>query len=114
MVYNRIPSDMILIRIPNKNTYVPKDAIPPKPGEVFIVKVQTNELNNHPFQQLGVYDASRTIDMEIVSPEMYYAILEFGVLGNNQKTSKKLYLYAKLEGEKLRLFRSRIAPVQQW
>ena len=56
----------------------------PKPKcdgkEKFIVKIQTQDLNSHPLQTMGVYDKSLTLDCTIQSPEIFSLIMECGVL----------------------------------
>ena len=83
----------------------------------FIVKIQTQTLNSHPLQLLGVYDQSLTVDCIIQSPEIFNVIMECGVLGAlNKFTSKKAFFWAMFaeRGEKLTIFLYRLAPYQAW
>ena len=83
----------------------------------FIIKIQTQHLNNHPLQMMGVYDKSLTIDCFIQSPDIFSVIMECGVLGElNKFTSKKAFFWAIFaeKGEKLTIFLDRLAPYQEW
>ena len=93
----------------------------PKPKcdgtEKFIVKIQTQNLNSHPLQTMGVYDKSLTLDCRIQSPEIFSVIMECGVLGKLHKfTSKKVFCWATFSKreEKLTVFLDHLAPYQEW
>ena len=93
----------------------------PKPKcdgkEKFIVKIQTQDLNSHPLQTMGVYDKSLTLDCTIQSPEIFSLIMECGVLGKLYKfTSKKVFCWATFakREEKLTVFLDHLAPYQEW
>ena len=93
----------------------------PKPKcdgmEKFIVKIQTQNLNSHPLQTMGVYDKSLTLDCSIQSPEIFSVIMECGVLGKLHKfTSKKVFCWATFSKreEKLTVFLDHLAPYQEW
>ncbi len=74
----------------------PKNALPPRVGVKFIVKVQTNEMDADPGSTLSLYDATRTLDVMFVDSTIFYLVLNYGRLGLNQFTSKKLYIWAVL------------------
>ena len=83
----------------------------------FIVKIQTQDLNNHPLQMLGVYDKSLAVDCFIQSPDVFTVIKECGVLGALQKsTSKKAFFWAMFAagGQNLTIFLDHLAPYQEW
>ena len=93
----------------------------PKPKcdgtEKFIVKIQTQNLNSHPLQTMGVYDKSLTLDCSIQSPEVFSVIMECGVLGKLHKfTSKKVFCWATFakREERLTVFLDHLAPYQEW
>ena len=89
----------------------------PKRNKRFIVKIQTQPLNNHPLQLLVVYDKSLTIDRSIQSPEIFNVITDCGVLGAlNKFTSKKCFFWAMFAkpGGKLTVFLDHLAPYQEW
>ena len=93
----------------------------PKPKcdgtEKFIVKIQTQNLNSHPLQTMGVYDKSLTLDCKIQSPEIFSVIMECGVLGKLHKfTSKKVFCWATFaeREETLTVFLDHLAPYQEW
>ncbi|PFX20425.1 Armadillo repeat-containing protein 4 [Stylophora pistillata] len=89
----------------------------PKLNEEFIVKIQTQTLNYHPLQWMGLYDKSVTIDCLIQSPEIFNVITECGVLGALHKfTSKKCFFWAMFTepGGKLTIYLDHLAPYQEW
>ncbi|XP_015768891.1 PREDICTED: uncharacterized protein LOC107347468 [Acropora digitifera] len=83
----------------------------------FIVKIQTQNLNNHPLQMLGVHDKSLAVNCFIQSPEVFTVIKECGVLGALHKsTSKKAFFWATFAAgrQKLTIFLDHLAPYQEW
>ena len=83
----------------------------------FIVKIQTQTLNSHPRQMLGVYDKSLAVQCFIQSPEVFTVIKECGVLGALHKfTSKKAFFWAMFAagGQNLTIFLDHLAPYQEW
>ena len=83
----------------------------------FIVKIQTQNLNNHPLQMLGVYDKSLAVDCFIQSPEVFNVIKECGVLGALHKsTDKRAFFWAMFAagGQNLTIFLDHLAPYQEW
>jgi site-specific recombinase len=48
-------------------------------------------------QTLHMYDASRTLEVWVRSSELYQLIVDKGVLGTNQFTSKKVYVKVRIE-----------------
>ena len=89
----------------------------PEPNKEFIVKIQTQTLNSHPMQLLGLYDQSITIECFIQSPEIFNVIMNCGVLGAlNKFTSKKCFFWAMFTkpGGKLTIYLDHLAPYQKW
>lgn len=69
----------------------------PKPGTSFIVKIQTAELEVDSSQLLGLYDKSRKVVCSFRDSSIFQMVQQYGVMGVNQWTSKKLYMAAHLE-----------------
>ena len=89
----------------------------PEPNKEFIVKIQTQTLNSHPMQLLGLYDQSVTIECFIQSPEIFNVIMNCGVLGAlNKFTSRKCFFWAMFTepGGKLTIYLDHLAPYQKW
>ncbi|KAI8512272.1 hypothetical protein Bbelb_089110 [Branchiostoma belcheri] len=84
----------------------------------FIVKIQLgSEYQKYdPDSELSLYDQTTTLDLSFSHSQLYHIIMECGVLGKNQLSSKKIYCYAKMEdnGKYVRIYTDHLAPLQEW
>ncbi|CAH1253413.1 FBXO11 [Branchiostoma lanceolatum] len=84
----------------------------------FIVKIQSGAeyQRYNPDSNLTLYDQTTTLDLLFRNSQLYHIIMECGVLGTNQCTSKKIFCYAKMEdnGKYVRIYTDHLAPLQEW
>ncbi|XP_078692227.1 uncharacterized protein LOC144922377 [Branchiostoma floridae x Branchiostoma belcheri] len=92
---------------------------PDKTGRTrFIVKIQSGAeyQSYNPDSNLTLYDQTTTLDLHFRNSQLYHIIMECGVLGTNQLSSKKIFCYAKMEdnGKFVRIYTDHLAPLQEW
>ncbi|XP_019614922.1 PREDICTED: uncharacterized protein LOC109462771 [Branchiostoma belcheri] len=84
----------------------------------FIVKIQSGSEYQpyNPDSDLILYDQTTTLDLSFRNSQLYHIIMECGVLGTNQLSSKKIFCYAKMEnnGKYVRVYTDHLAPLQEW
>ena len=88
----------------------------PKSTIKFIVKIQSEYSKYDPNSELTLYDRSTKLDFRFKNPQLYYLIVECGVLGANKFTSKKIYCWAAFEngGRNLKIYTDNLPPIQTW
>ena len=94
----------------------------PKPNrkstERFIVKIQSGlEYSVYdPQTELLLYDRSTDLDILLQSPQLYYLIMECGILSGSSFTTKKIFCWASFEkeGKILKVFTDSLPPFQTW
>ncbi|KAG2386673.1 hypothetical protein C9374_002417 [Naegleria lovaniensis] len=87
-----------------------------KDGKKFIVKIQTRELSRSPDEDLTLYNENRDLIISFPNRDLYTLIMKCGVLGDNQMTSKKVFLYAIYDQptNSLHIYTHELAPFQKW
>ena len=85
-------------------------------GDDFVVKIQTIELDSSPDQTLTLYDESRELVLNFSNRDIFYLIMKYGTLGENQMTSKKIFVKARFnkENNQLNVYTHKVLPVRLW